>query len=126
MGRDLGIGVRRRVGSSLWVSLEVDLHHVSNGGLGEANPGVNSIVSLAALGANIALNLVWIPRFGASGASLASTVSYTSLSVLLLVVYRRTTGVPWRDLLLLQREDALRLRTVTAAALRRRLRRTAR
>ena len=41
---DLGIGVRRRVGSSLWVSLEVDLHHVSNGGLGEANPGVNSIV----------------------------------------------------------------------------------
>jgi hypothetical protein len=38
---DLGIGILRRVAPSRFLSFGVDLHHVSNGGLGEANPSVN-------------------------------------------------------------------------------------
>lgn len=41
---EVGVGVQRRAGASHWVWLGVDLHHVSNGDLGERNPGINSFV----------------------------------------------------------------------------------
>jgi hypothetical protein len=39
-----GVGVLRRIGRSQWLSLGVDLHHVSNGGLAGSNPGINQFV----------------------------------------------------------------------------------
>lgn len=41
---NLGLGVLRRIGRSQWISLSVDLHHVSNGGLADSNPGINQFV----------------------------------------------------------------------------------
>jgi hypothetical protein len=41
---DLGLGILRRVGPSSWVSMSVDLHHVSNGGLADSNRGINQLV----------------------------------------------------------------------------------
>jgi O-antigen/teichoic acid export membrane protein len=45
---------------------------------------------------NIIGNLVLIPKMGISGAALASTVSYTVLSIMVTVYFLRETGLPWR------------------------------
>jgi hypothetical protein len=41
---DLGVGVYRTLSSRYAVSMGVDLYHVSNGNLGEKNPGVNYLL----------------------------------------------------------------------------------
>jgi hypothetical protein len=41
---NLGLGVLRRVGLSTWLSVSVDLHHVSNANLADSNRGVNQFV----------------------------------------------------------------------------------
>ncbi len=41
---DVGVGVYRTLGSRCAVSIGLDLHHVSNGNLGEKNPGVNYLL----------------------------------------------------------------------------------
>src|SRR5262249_5053073 len=40
----LGLGVLRSIGPAWWISLSVDFHHVSNGGLADFNPGINQFV----------------------------------------------------------------------------------
>jgi len=66
---------------------------------GRGRAQVTLWVFLLALGLNVALNLWWIPRWGAAGAALASTVSYSAGALGLLGCYRRLTGVAWRELL---------------------------
>jgi Lipid A 3-O-deacylase (PagL) len=41
---DFGLGVLRRVGASSWVSVSVNLHHMSNANLGDSNRGINQFV----------------------------------------------------------------------------------
>jgi lipid A 3-O-deacylase PagL len=41
---DVGVGVYRPLSSRLAVTIGLDLHHVSNGNLGEKNPGVNYLL----------------------------------------------------------------------------------
>jgi O-antigen/teichoic acid export membrane protein len=64
----------------------------------------------AALGfvVNLLLNLVWIPRYGIVGASLASSVSYTLVTLVVLVAYLRISESKLRDAFLLQKEDIRR------------------
>ncbi len=59
------------------------------------------IVWASACGAvvNIAANLVLVPRMGASGAALASSISYSLLSLIIMWYYLRVTGVSWTTLL---------------------------
>ena len=40
----LSLGVLRSIGRARWISLSVDFHHVSNGGLADFNPGMNQFV----------------------------------------------------------------------------------
>ena len=54
--------------------------------------------ALAAI-VNIAGNLFLIPRMGISGASLASTISYTILSIVVCWYYVHVTGVSWTTLI---------------------------
>jgi O-antigen/teichoic acid export membrane protein len=54
--------------------------------------------SIAAL-VNIAGNLVLIPRMGISGAALASSISYSLLSLILIYYYLRETRMPWTALI---------------------------
>jgi O-antigen/teichoic acid export membrane protein len=53
---------------------------------------------------NIACNLVLVPQMGISGAALASTISYSLLSALLVRYYVVETGVPW-TVLVPRRDD---------------------
>jgi O-antigen/teichoic acid export membrane protein len=48
---------------------------------------------------NIIGNIVLIPKMGISGAALASTISYTVLSIMVTVYFLRETALPWRVLL---------------------------
>jgi O-antigen/teichoic acid export membrane protein/glycosyltransferase involved in cell wall biosynthesis len=58
--------------------------------------------------ANVALNFAWIPSYGIVGASLASSVSYTLVALMVMVAYLRITGASLRDAILLKREDVQR------------------
>jgi O-antigen/teichoic acid export membrane protein len=66
---------------------------------------VTVIASALALALNVGINLVLIPRFKASGASIASSFSYTFGTVILLVVFVRQSGIGYRDTLIVQRAD---------------------
>ncbi len=54
--------------------------------------------SAAAVVVNVAGNLLLVPRMGISGASLASSVSYTIMSVIVSWYYLRVTGLSWKIL----------------------------
>lgn len=47
---------------------------------------------------NIVANFVLVPHMGTSGASLASSISYSLLSLMMVWFYLRETGVPWTAL----------------------------
>lgn len=72
---------------------------------GRGLPELNIYTGVAAVSTNIALNLLWIPRFGIVGAALASTVSYTVSFLLSLFFYCRLSGNPWQVVILPQRGD---------------------
>jgi len=40
----IGVGLQRRIGHTKWLSVGLDLHHVSNGGIQDYNPGINQLV----------------------------------------------------------------------------------
>lgn len=52
-------------------------------------------VSVIGTGVNVAGNLALIPHMGLSGAALASSISYSLVSFIVIWYYLRETGVPW-------------------------------
>ncbi|WP_460177203.1 flippase [Thermodesulfovibrio hydrogeniphilus] len=72
---------------------------------GRGHPGLNIYTGLAAVVTNIALNLLWIPRYGIVGAAWASTVSYTVSFLCVLFFYCRLSGNRWTKVIFLQRDD---------------------
>lgn len=61
--------------------------------------------SITNLVANVAANIVLIPRFGVAGAAMASAVSYSVAAVLIVRSFVRHTGIRYRDALLPTRDD---------------------
>jgi len=55
--------------------------------------------------ANVAANVVLAPLLGATGAALASTISYTVAAAVIIGYFRHRSGASLRDLLVPQRED---------------------
>jgi O-antigen/teichoic acid export membrane protein len=66
--------------------------------LAQEKPRYTVYASTAAALANIVGNLLLIPRMGISGAALASSISYTLLSAILIGYYLRETRVSWTEL----------------------------
>lgn len=66
--------------------------------------------SAVAVVVNIAVNLVLIPRFGALGAAIASTVTYTLLAGVIVHLMRRESGLSLAEILMPTLDD---LRAVT-------------
>jgi O-antigen/teichoic acid export membrane protein len=89
---------------------------------GSGRPEVGTMGALASLASTVALDLLLIPRFGIVGASVASSVSYTLSTVVILIVFLRVTGLGVADVVVLHRADVLVLRQVFTKALRRRIR----
>lgn len=86
---------------------------LSNDIAGRGFPALNIYTGGAAVATNIALNLLWIPRYGIVGAAWASTVSYTVSFLGALFFYCRLSGNRWTKVILPQRGDwALYWKTV--------------
>lgn len=69
-------------------------------------PGIVSMVSWISLGATIALDVLLIPGFAASGAAVASSAAYTLSTIVAVAFYGRLTGTPAADLLVPRRSDS--------------------
>jgi O-antigen/teichoic acid export membrane protein len=67
--------------------------------------GVNIFAAYLALGGNLLLNLVMIPRFGIVGAAMATACSYSAATLLLLVMFLRESGLSVADVLVIKRSD---------------------
>jgi Membrane protein involved in the export of O-antigen and teichoic acid len=87
---------------------------------GLGRPGLASLVSIFAFGANVVFNLLLIPRFGIVGASAASLMSYTLSSIVYSVVAARLTAQRASDFWVPRRGDA-RFAADTAVSLIRRI-----
>jgi glycosyltransferase involved in cell wall biosynthesis/O-antigen/teichoic acid export membrane protein len=57
-----------------------------------------SVLGLAALGLNVALNLVLLPRMGIRGSSIASSICYGALALSYVAIARRRGVAGWLDL----------------------------
>ncbi|MCU1752857.1 lipopolysaccharide biosynthesis protein [Pseudomonas sp. 6D_7.1_Bac1] len=70
--------------------------------LGKNRPGSVSLLMGAGALLNLALNLLLIPRYGIVGAGAASSIAYLAVTIALLVLYCRLSGVPvWQTLIIL-------------------------
>lgn len=98
-GEPLRVLLPGTVGMALFIVLQSDLS-----GRGRLRSVVASGATV--VGANLALAFLLVPGMGATGAALASSITYTIGAALLLLVFSRATGVPMRDCLLPRRQDA--------------------
>jgi O-antigen/teichoic acid export membrane protein len=72
---------------------------------GRGRPGTTTMIMLTGLTANVAANLVLIPRYGINGAAVASSVSYGLTAVLALVLFRRASGRGLAETLVVRGSD---------------------
>ncbi|MBD3219696.1 oligosaccharide flippase family protein [bacterium] len=76
--------------------------------IGRGRPAWNTHASAVTVVVNVALCLLWIPRFGIMGAAWASTVAYTLGAAIMMVRFQRLTGTRWADLLVPRPSDLRR------------------
>ena len=72
---------------------------------GKGRPEISLAVFSPAVLVNITLNLMWIPKYGANGAALASTISYSLSAILFLFVYAHVVKIKVTSLLDFQISD---------------------
>jgi len=80
-------------------------HILAGDFVGRGHPGWNAQASLLTVVANIAVGVILIPRLGAVGASLASSLAYAVGATLMIQRFRRETGLGWSVLLVPRRND---------------------
>ncbi len=71
----------------------------------ERKLGVCIFATVIGIGVNITANIILIPRYGVVGAGMASSISYSVLAIILLLFFRSSTGIKFRDILVPNRED---------------------
>ncbi|MGP8329820.1 MAG: flippase [Methanosarcinaceae archaeon] len=72
---------------------------------GRGRPDINTIHSVIALIINIISNFLLIPKMGASGAALASTISYTSLALLKVLAFSHLFSAKWHQVFFFTKDD---------------------
>jgi O-antigen/teichoic acid export membrane protein len=85
--------------------------------VGRGRPGTGTIILVIGLGANVACNLVLIPRFGINGAAASSSISYILTAFITLAVFRRLSGRGVVETLVVRRSDLDALGRVGRVAL---------
>jgi O-antigen/teichoic acid export membrane protein len=79
-------------------------------------PGLSSLGPFVSLAAGVALDLLLIPRFGASGAAAAASVAFLAGGFVALAAFRRRNPFVWRALLLPRRDDLVLFRALAGLA----------
>jgi O-antigen/teichoic acid export membrane protein len=92
-----------------WIAPGIVIHSASTVLMpffeGTNRPSVVSVATWVGLLFNVVGVLFLYPRFGLAGAGAAMTLGLISRSVVLVYVFRRTTGSTLRELLVLRRSD---------------------
>jgi len=78
---------------------------LSNDLAGRGRPEINTCVSCITVMLNTVLNFHLIPKFGIYGASWATTVTYIVTFIIKGIVFKKITGVNYKDLLLIGIDD---------------------
>ncbi len=78
--------------------------------LGKNRPGSVSLMMGVGAALNLLLNILLIPRHGIAGAALASSIAYLVVTLAMLVLYCRLSGVAWWRTLIVLPADLLPLR----------------
>ncbi|MFJ4388877.1 oligosaccharide flippase family protein [Pseudomonas soli] len=78
--------------------------------LGKNRPGTVSLMMGAGAALNLVLNIVLIPTWGIVGAAAASSIAYLAVTVAMLVLYCRLSGVPLGQTLIILPADLAPLR----------------
>ena len=79
-----------------------------------SSPGLSSIGPTASLAVGVALDLVLIPPFGASGAAAAASAAFLAGGAAALAAFRHRHPFAWRSLLLPRRADLAVFRALVA------------
>jgi O-antigen/teichoic acid export membrane protein len=77
---------------------------------------VNIVAAGIALSVNFTLNLLFIPRFGISGAAVSTAISYTLAALLLLFIFVRESGSGLRATVMIRAADLASYPRMLAAA----------
>lgn len=72
---------------------------------GCGHPEYSLYTSLVSATITITLDLALIPVWGILGAAAASTISYMTSAVLILLIFTRFTGMPWHKVIIVQADD---------------------
>ncbi|MFN4764648.1 polysaccharide biosynthesis C-terminal domain-containing protein [Gillisia sp. Q332] len=72
---------------------------------GRGKPWISLKAMAPALLVNIICNFLWIPKFGANGAALASTISYSVAAILFVIIYSREVSMPIREIFNYKKSD---------------------
>ncbi len=88
---------------AVWKILAGDL-------VAQGHPLPYSVTSAAAFLAMILLDLWWIPGWGIAGAAAASSAAYLTASAMIVIMYRKRTGIRLGDLLIPRPSDFRLLR----------------
>lgn len=81
---------------------------------------INVIAAYIALGGNVGLGSLLIPRYGIEGAAIGAACSYSAAALVLYGFFLRESGLAWHQPLLLNGGDVARLRRLAAEVARRR------
>ncbi len=73
------------------------------------------VAGITGLIVNVGLNFILIPRMGIAGAALASTISYSITSLLLLHFFLRESGYKVKDLILVKHSDFIQARELLSS-----------
>jgi len=88
---------------------------------GSGRPEVGTFGALTSLVGTIILDFLLIPRWGIIGASVASSLSYSLSTLVILIIFLRVTKLNLNDVILLKRSDILFLYRIISRAVHRRL-----
>jgi len=72
---------------------------------GKGKPWVSMKAMVPSLIVNVVLNFFWIPTYGANGAALASTISYSVAALLFLHFYSKEVQIPIKTIFHFQKTD---------------------
>jgi O-antigen/teichoic acid export membrane protein len=67
--------------------------------------GIGIFASATGIVVNVIANIILIPKFGIVGAGIATSISYSVLSIILLLFFRVHTKIPLREILVPNKED---------------------
>ncbi len=75
--------------------------------VGQSKPQEQTIASGVSCIVTVVLDLILIPKYGISGASIASTIAYTISVIYLIQVYKNLSRAALKDMFVIKKEDIL-------------------